>query len=303
MARIISGTEISREIRAQIAARSARLRESGISPGLAVVLVGTDPASALYVRRKAEACAAVGIESRTIPLPEEVSEDELFGVIDGLNADPGIHGILVQLPLPRSLPYKAVLERIHHRKDVDGFNPLNVGRAFTGDPRGFVPATPAGIMEILSHEQVPTHGRHVVIVGRSLIVSKPLASLLMAPGPNATVTLTHRHTVDLASHTRMADILVVAVGKPGLITADMVKPGVVVIDVGVNRLEDSSAPGGTRVVGDVDFDGVSAVAEAITPVPGGVGPMTITMLLSNTVDAAERYAQKLPLRRGRGRDR
>jgi methylenetetrahydrofolate dehydrogenase (NADP+) / methenyltetrahydrofolate cyclohydrolase len=292
MARIISGTQVSRTLREEIAKRAVRLREQGTIPALAVVLVGDDPASGVYVRRKAEGCAEVGIESRTVDLPADIGEDELFGVIDGLNADPDVHGILVQLPLPRKLPYKAVLERIHPRKDVDGFHPLNVGRAFTGDHRGFVPATPAGIMEILRHEHVETHGKHVVIVGRSLIVSKPLASLLMAPGPNATVTLTHRHTVDLASHTRMADILVVAVGKPGLITADMVKPGVVVIDVGVNRIEDPEAPGGTRIVGDVDFERVSEVASAITPVPGGVGPMTITMLLGNTIDAAERAAAK-----------
>jgi methylenetetrahydrofolate dehydrogenase (NADP+) / methenyltetrahydrofolate cyclohydrolase len=298
MARIIDGTSISRDIRRDIAARVERLRGRGVVPGLTVVLVGDDPASGLYVRRKREACEEVGIDSRTLHLPDEVTEEELFGVIDGLNADPSVHGILVQLPLPRSLPYKAVLERIRPRKDVDGFHPLNNGLAFIGDPRGFVPATPAGILEILRHEQVPTHGRHVVIVGRSLIVSKPLASLLMAPGPNATVTLTHRHTVDLAAHTRMADILVVAVGKPGLITADIVKPGAVVIDVGVNRIDDPSAKGGSRIVGDVDFENVARVAEAITPVPGGVGPMTITMLLSNTVEAAERSA-----RRGRSRQR
>jgi methylenetetrahydrofolate dehydrogenase (NADP+) / methenyltetrahydrofolate cyclohydrolase len=292
MARIIDGTAISQTLRQGIAARVDALRGQGVVPGLAVVLVGEDPASHVYVRRKAEACEKVGIESRTLNLDEDVSEDELFGVIDGLNADPGIHGILVQLPLPRHLPYKAVLERIRPRKDVDGFHPLNNGLAFIGDPRGFVPATPAGILELIRHEQIPTHGRHVVIVGRSLIVSKPLASLLMAPGPNATVTLTHRHTTDLASHTRMADILVVAVGKPGLITADMVKPGVVVFDVGVSRIEDADAQGGSRIVGDVDFEAVSEVAEAITPVPGGVGPMTITMLLRNTVDAAERSLKR-----------
>jgi methylenetetrahydrofolate dehydrogenase (NADP+) / methenyltetrahydrofolate cyclohydrolase len=292
MARVIDGTEISRVLRQEVAERVDALRARGVAPGLAVVLVGGDSASHVYVRRKAEACEKVGIGSRTLHLPDSVSEDELFGVIDGLNADPGVHGILVQLPLPRHLPYKAVLERIRPRKDVDGFHPLNNGLAFIGDPRGFVPATPAGILELIRHEQIPTHGRHVVIVGRSLIVSKPLASLLMAPGPNATVTLTHRYTTDLASHTRMADILVVAVGKPGLITADMVKPGVVVFDVGVSRIDDADAPGGTRIVGDVDFEGVSAVAEAITPVPGGVGPMTITMLLRNTVEAAERSARR-----------
>lgn len=288
MARIISGTEISREIRGEIAAEVATLRAEGVVPSLAVILVGDDAASGVYVRMKAQACERVGMISRTIHLPAGVDRDELFGVIDGLNADPAVHGILVQLPLPEHLPYKEVLERVDPEKDVDGFHPLNAGRAFVGDPRGFVPATPAGILEILRREQVPTEGRHVVIVGRSLIVSKPLASLLMAPGPNATVTLTHKYTVDLASHTRQADILVVAVGKPGLITAEMVKPGAVVIDVGTTRVDDAAAPGGYRIAGDVDFDGVGEVAGAMTPVPGGVGPMTITMLLANTLQAAKR---------------
>lgn len=290
MARIINGTEISREIRGEISRSVEELKSRDVIPGLAVVLVGSDPASEVYVRMKARACERVGMVSRTLHLPEDVETEELFGVIDGLNADPAIHGILVQLPLPAHLPYKAILERVTPEKDVDGFHPLNAGRAFVGDPRGFVPATPAGILEMLRREKVPTHGRHVVIVGRSLIVSKPLASLLMAPGPNATVTLTHKYTTDLPSHTRMADILVVAVGKPGLITRDMVKPGVVVIDVGTTRVPDDSAPEGYRIVGDVDFEGVSEVAEAITPVPGGVGPMTITMLLSNTLKAARRAA-------------
>ena len=288
MARIISGTEISRTMRAEIARKVSALAEEGIVPGLAVVLVGEDPASEVYVRSKTQACEDVGMRGRTLRFPDDIAQDELFGVIDGLNADPEVHGILVQLPIPEHLSYKAVLERIHPDKDVDGFHPLNVGRAFVGDPLGFIPATPAGIMEVIRREQIPTHGKHVVIVGRSLIVSKPLASLLMAPGPNATVTLTHKYTTDLASHTRMADILVVAVGKPGLITADMVKPGVVIFDVGVNRVEDESAPRGQRIVGDVDFAGVSEVASAMTPVPGGVGPMTITMLLANTLEAARR---------------
>lgn len=299
MARIIDGTEISRKIRAEIASGVDELRRDGVVPGLAVVLVGSDPASEVYVRMKAQACRKAGMRDRTVHLDADITEAELFGVIDGLNADPEIHGILVQLPIPRHLPYKAVLERVRPDKDVDGFHPLNVGRAFVGDPAGFVPATPAGIMELLRREEVPTHGKHAVIVGRSLIVSKPLASLLMAPGPNATVTLTHRHTVDLASHTRMADILVVAVGKPGLITADMVKPGVTVIDVGVNRIPDPDGEGGHRIVGDVDFGAVSEVAEAITPVPGGVGPMTIAMLLENTLRAA-RLAQAARPRRTAG---
>ncbi|HET8654354.1 MAG TPA: bifunctional 5,10-methylenetetrahydrofolate dehydrogenase/5,10-methenyltetrahydrofolate cyclohydrolase [Longimicrobiaceae bacterium] len=297
MARIISGTDVSRVMREEIAAGVAELGGHGVVPGLAVVLVGSDAASEVYVASKTRACEAVGMHGRTLRFPVTVSKEELFGAIDGLNADPGVHGILVQLPIPEHLPYKAVLERIHPNKDVDGFNPLNVGRAFVGDPRGFVPATPAGIMELIRREEIPTHGRHVVIVGRSLIVSKPLASLLMAPGPNATVTLTHKYTQDLASHTRMADILVVAVGKPDLITADMVKPGVAVFDVGVNRVPDESAPRGYRIVGDVDFAGVEPLASAITPVPGGVGPMTITMLLSNTLEAARR-AVRASLRHG-----
>jgi methylenetetrahydrofolate dehydrogenase (NADP+) / methenyltetrahydrofolate cyclohydrolase len=292
MARIIDGAEMSRQIRGEIASEVDGLRETGTIPGLAVILVGEDPASEVYVRMKARACEKVGMTSRTIQLADDVSREELNGIIDGLNADPGIHGILVQLPIPKHLDYKAVLERIRPSKDVDGFHPHNVGRAFVGDPKGFVPATPAGIMEMIRREAIPTHGKHVVIVGRSLIVSKPLASLLMAPGPNATVTLTHRHTVDLASHTRMADILVVAVGKPGLITADMVKPGVVVFDVGVTRVPDETAGDGYRILGDVDAEGVSEVAEAITPVPGGVGPMTITMLLSNTLKAARTAARR-----------
>jgi methylenetetrahydrofolate dehydrogenase (NADP+) / methenyltetrahydrofolate cyclohydrolase len=304
-ARIIDGTAISDSIRAELRAQVEELRGRGTVPGLTAVLVGTDPASELYVRRKTQACEQVGINARTVHLPVDIEREELFGVLDGLNADPGVHGVLVQLPLPEHLNSKAVLARVHPQKDVDGFHPLNAGYAFVGDPRGFLPATPAGILEILRREEVPTRGRHVVVVGRSLIVSKPIASLLMAPGPDATVTLTHKWTVDLASHTRMADILIVAVGKPGLITAEMVKPGVTVIDVGINRVADPAAAGGQRVVGDVDFEGVREVAGAITPVPGGVGPMTITMLLANTVEAARRAhaAGERRARRGRGRSR
>jgi methylenetetrahydrofolate dehydrogenase (NADP+) / methenyltetrahydrofolate cyclohydrolase len=286
MSQIIDGAAIARGIRERVAGEVEELRRvEGVVPGLAVVLVGEDAASHVYVRNKTRACEQVGMHGRTIALSPSVTKHELFGVIDGLNADPDVHGILVQLPLPEHLNPKEVLERIDPAKDVDGFHPINVGRAFVGDPAGFVPATPAGIMEMLRHTRTPTHGKHAVIVGRSLIVSKPLASLLMAPGPNATVTLTHRHTVDLEAHTRMADILVVAVGKPGLITGDMVRPGATVIDVGVNRVTDDD--GGRRIVGDVDFEGVSRVAAAITPVPGGVGPMTITMLLCNTLKAAK----------------
>jgi methylenetetrahydrofolate dehydrogenase (NADP+)/methenyltetrahydrofolate cyclohydrolase len=287
-AKIIDGAAVGREIRAEVAAEVAELVAEGTVPGLAVVLVGSDGGSELYVRSKTRACHEAGMHDRLIHLPDDVSAEELFGVIDGLNADPDVHGILVQLPLPPHINPKAVLERVGAAKDVDGFHPLNVGRAFVGDPRGFVPATPAGILELLSRERIETHGKHAVIVGRSLIVSKPLASLLMAPGPNATVTLTHRHTADLASHTRMADILVVAVGKPGLITADMVKEGAAVFDVGTTRVPDASHAKGYVVRGDVDFDAVREKAGHITPVPGGVGPMTIAMLLRNTVEAARR---------------
>jgi methylenetetrahydrofolate dehydrogenase (NADP+)/methenyltetrahydrofolate cyclohydrolase len=286
MARMLDGTELSRVMREELAQEVAALRAAGVTPGLSVVLVGNNPASQAYVGSKTRACEALGMKGQTLNLPEDVSQEELFAVIDRLNADPAVHGILVQLPLPAHLPYKAVLEHIHPDKDVDGFHPLNAGLAFVGDPRAFAPCTPAGIMEMLRRENIPTRGKHVVIVGRSLIVSKPLASLLMAPGPDATVTLTHRHTPDLASFTRQADILVVAVGKPNLITADMVKPGVVVIDVGQNRVPDESSPRGYRMVGDVDFEAIRQKAEAITPVPGGVGPMTITMLLANTIQAA-----------------
>ncbi|WP_426730657.1 bifunctional 5,10-methylenetetrahydrofolate dehydrogenase/5,10-methenyltetrahydrofolate cyclohydrolase [Myxococcus faecalis] len=291
MARNIDGTEISRVMRAEMAQQVAELQAQGITPGLSVVLVGNNPASQAYVASKTRACEALGMRGQTLNLPEDVSREELFAVIDRLNQDPAVHGILVQLPLPAHLPYKAVLEHIDPDKDVDGFHPRNAGLAFVGDPRAFIPCTPAGILEMLRRENVPTRGRHVVIVGRSLIVSKPLASLLMAPGPDATVTITHRHTPDLASFTLQADILIVAVGKQNLITRDMVKPGVVVIDVGQNRVEDPGSARGFRMVGDVDFDGVSQVAEAITPVPGGVGPMTITMLLANTLQAARQSAQ------------
>ena len=292
MARIINGTEISRAIRAEIADEVTELRAEGIVPGLAVVLVGDDPASEVYVRNKALACREAGMQDRTLALPADVSADELYGILDGLNADPGVHGVLVQLPLPAHLDSKAVLSRVRPSKDVDGFHPLNVGRTFVGDPHGFAPATPAGIMELIRQARIQTHGKHAVVVGRSLIVGKPLASLLMAPGPNATVTLTHRHTVDLAAHTRMADILITAVGKPGLIRADMVKPGVAVFDVGVTRVPDDSTPKGYRIAGDVDFEAVAEIASAITPVPGGVGPMTIAMLLRNTLEAARRTRRK-----------
>jgi methylenetetrahydrofolate dehydrogenase (NADP+) / methenyltetrahydrofolate cyclohydrolase len=287
-ARLIDGTAHARAVRQEVAERVARLAEGGTRPGLATILIGDDPASRVYVASKVRACEQAGMVSRSFTLADDVSREELYGLIDGLNADPDVHGILVQLPLPRHLDYKAVLNRLRPSKDVDGFHPLNAGRAFVADPRAIVPATPGGIMELIRREEIPTRGRHVVIVGRSLIVSKPLASLLMAPGPDASVTLVHRHTPDISIFTRLADILVVAVGKPGLITREMVKPGAVVFDVGVTRRDAPGSEKGYEVVGDVDFEEVAEVAAAITPVPGGVGPMTIAMLLHNTVTAAER---------------
>lgn len=289
-ARIISGTDTARTIREELTARVAeRKAEAGWTPGLATVLVGEDPASRAYVGMKNRAAKEVGIFSRQIDLPATVSEAELLGVVEGLNADPAIHGILVQLPLPRQIREDRVLEAILPEKDVDGFHPVNVGRLSTGDPEVLAPCTPAGVVELLIRTGEDPAGRHVVVVGRSNIVGKPMASLLLRKGRggDATVTVAHSRTADLGAMTRLGDILVVAVGRAGTVTADMVRPGAVVIDVGVNRVDDSTDLRGYRLVGDVDFDGVSQVASAITPVPGGVGPMTIAMLLSNTVQAAE----------------
>ena len=291
MATIISGTELSETMRAEIAEDAAQFRnESGMAPGLAVVLVGADPASEVYVRMKGKAADAAGFASRQITLSAETSEDELLGVVDGLNADPEVHGILVQLPLPSHIDSSRVLLAIDPAKDVDGFHPLNAGRLAVGDDSVLAPCTPAGIIEMLLRSGHDPSGKHVVVVGRSNIVGKPVALLLLRAGRggNATVTVAHSRTKDLAEVTRRADILIAAVGRANLITRDMVRPGVIVIDVGVNRVDDESAPRGYRLVGDVAFDEVAEVAEAITPVPGGVGPMTITMLLRNTVDAARR---------------
>jgi methylenetetrahydrofolate dehydrogenase (NADP+)/methenyltetrahydrofolate cyclohydrolase len=291
MARIISGQELSETMRAEIADDAARFQsDAGVPPGLAVVLVGADPASEVYVRMKGKAVDAAGFASRQFTLPAETSEDELLGVVEGLNADPEVHGILVQLPLPAHIDSSRVLLAIDPAKDVDGFHPLNAGRLAVGDDSVLAPCTPAGIIEMLMRSGYDPSGRHVVVVGRSNIVGKPVALLLLRTGRggNATVTIAHSRTKDLAAVTRQADILIAAVGRANLITKDMVRPGVVVIDVGVNRVDDADAPRGYRLVGDVAFDEVAEVAEAITPVPGGVGPMTITMLLRNTVDAARR---------------
>lgn len=291
---IISGRDIADEIRAELKDQVASLKaESGVTPGLATVLVGEDPASQMYVGMKNKAAEAMGIHSRQITLSREAPEAELLGVVEGLNSDPDIHGILVQLPLPDHIDEGRVIEAIDPSKDVDGFHPMSVGRLATDSGDFFAPCTPAGVVEMLLRSGHDPNGKHVVIVGRSNIVGRPLASLLMrkAPGGNATVTVAHSRTPDLGAVTRTADILVVAMGRPEMITADMVSPGTVVIDVGTNRVDDPSVEKGYRVCGDVLFDDVKEVAAAISPVPGGVGPMTITMLLANTVKAASLAAE------------
>ncbi len=289
MAHIISGVALSTIMREEIAQDCAAFKkETGITPGLAVVLVGSDPASEVYVRMKGKAADLAGFYSRQITMPTETSENELLGVVAGLNADPRVHGILVQLPVPKHISTQKVLVAIDPSKDVDGFHPVNAGRLAVGDCDVLAPCTPAGVIEMLLRSGYDTQGKHVVIVGRSTIVGRPVALLLLRDGRggNATVTIAHSRTHHLSHITRQADILIAAVGRPELIRKDMVKPGVVVIDVGVNRVDDPSTPKGYRLVGDVAFDEVAEVAEAISPVPGGVGPMTITMLLRNTLEAA-----------------
>ncbi len=290
-ARLIDGKATAAAIRAEIKAEAAVLVSRGITPGLAVVLVGDDPASKSYVAAKTKACAETGFFSVDHRLARGTTMAELKALLGRLNGDRRIHGILVQLPLPDHLDESEILLAISPAKDVDGFHPLNVGRMAL-DKEAFLPCTPHGIVQLLLRSGVAIAGSHVVIVGRSNIVGKPLALLLMrkAEAGNATVTVCHTHTRDLAAHTRRADILVAAVGRPRAITADMVKEGAVVIDVGVNRVEDTSNPKGYRLCGDVDFEAVKEKANLITPVPGGVGPMTIAMLLHNTLAAAKRAA-------------
>jgi methylenetetrahydrofolate dehydrogenase (NADP+)/methenyltetrahydrofolate cyclohydrolase len=278
-ARIIDGKAISQEVRAEWKIRADALKARGITPGLAVIIVGEDPASKVYVGNKIKACAELGIYSEHIELPGDTSEAALLEQIARLNADPKIHGFLVQLPVPKHIDSNKVLLAVSPNKDVDGFHPMNVGELVTGNPK-FQPCTPFGVMKLLEKSGVAIEGKHAVIVGRSNIVGKPMALMLLQK--NATVTICTSKTVDLAKFTRDADILVVATGKPQMITGDMVKPGAAVIDVGINRL-----PNG-KLVGDVDFDSAKEVAGWITPVPGGVGPMTITMLVASTVMAAER---------------
>jgi len=288
-AKIIDGNKIAGEIRKEIAEEVTAVgAEFGVTPGLATVLVGEDPASQVYVRMKIKACAELGIFSQQFNLPKETTEEDLLALIDNLNADKKINGILVQLPLPEQINEINVLNSIIPSKDVDGFHPVNVGRMLAGDPL-FLPCTPFGVQQLLLRSGYDPKGKHVVIVGRSNIVGKPLAAILMQKqeGADATVTVCHSRTQNIAHYTKQADILIAAMGRPNAVTVDMVKKGVVVIDVGVNRVDDPSKERGYRLVGDVDFAKVSEVAEAITPVPGGVGPMTITMLMHNTLKAAE----------------
>ncbi len=281
-AQILDGKVMSASLRAEITQRVQQLKEQGVTPGLAVILVGNDPASEIYVRNKGNGCAETGMYSRTINMPADTTQEALEGAIEELNADPAIHGILVQLPLPKHLDEQAALAKILPGKDVDGFHLINAGHMLTGT-EGVVACTPRGALYMIKQTGLDLNGKEAVVIGRSNIVGKPMAMLLLRE--NCTVTMCHSRTKNLAEHTRRADILVAAVGKAGFVTADMVKPGAVVIDVGINRVDG-------KVKGDVDFDAVKEVAGWITPVPGGVGKMTITMLLANTVEAAERALKK-----------
>lgn len=294
MNNLIDGRAIAAQILAELAARVAELKSRGVVPGLAFVRVGEDPASKVYVGMKEKACASLGIVSETHVLSAKTSEAELLDLIRSLNADARLHGILVQTPVPKPIREAVVSATVSPAKDVDGFHPLNVGKLMLGDPTGFRPCTPAGVVELLVRSGVPTAGAEVVILGRGTLVGKPLAAMLCqkAAGANATVTICHSATRDIASHCRRADIIVAAMGQAEFLKAGMVKPGVVVMDVGVNRVRDDASKTGTRLVGDVDFKNLQPVAGKITPNPGGVGPMTIAMLMQNTVRAAEMAAAR-----------
>ena len=292
-AKIIDGKQVAADMRAELKAEVARLKTKGIVPGLAVVLVGEDPASKSYVTAKERACEEIGIYSDDNRLPADATQETLMALVKKLNKDPTVNGILVQLPLPKHLDESAVLLAIDPAKDVDGFHPVNVGKMVVGE-EAFLPCTPHGIIQLLVRSGVKIDGAEVVVVGRSNIVGKPIANMLIQKGPtgNATVTVCHTRTKNLAEHVRRADIIIAAAGRPNTITADMVKDGAAVIDVGVNRIDDPTKKSGFRLVGDVDFEAVSQKAGLITPVPGGVGPMTITMLLYNTVVSAKRAHRK-----------
>ncbi len=287
-AKIIDGKQIAEEMRTELKAEVEQLKQQGIVPGLGVVLVGQDPASQSYVTAKERACEKIGIYSNDNRLEAETSQDELMALVERMNNDPKINGILVQLPLPKHLDESEVLLKIDPSKDVDGFHPMNIGKMVAGE-KAFLPCTPHGIIQLLQRSGVTIEGAEVVVVGRSNIVGKPIANMLIqkAEGGNATVTVCHTRTKNLPEHTKRADIIIAAAGRPNTVTADMVKEGVVVIDVGVNRVEDATKKRGYRLVGDVDFEAVKEKASLITPVPGGVGPMTITMLLYNTVESAK----------------
>jgi len=291
-AELIDGKKIADDIRAELKPRLAKLSADGVVPGLAAVLVGEDPGSQLYVKLKGKASEEMGMGHWTVNLPADVSETRLLQEVGRLNQDPKVHGILVQQPLPSQIRVEAAVSAVSPLKDVDCFHPVNVGLVLIGRPR-FAPATPAGVVEMLMRSRNDPAGKDVVILGRSNIVGKPLAALLVqkAPRANATVTVAHSATKDIAAHTRRAEILIAAMGSPRFVKADMVRSGAVVIDVGINRVPDPATKTGFRTVGDVDFDAVREKAKAISPVPGGVGPMTIAMLLSNTVSAAELVAK------------
>ena len=288
--KLIDGKQLAQNLRGEISAGVERLKaEKGVTPGLAVILVGDNPASVSYVTAKEKACAEAGMLSREIRLPAETTEADLVALVGELNDDPAIHGILVQLPVPKHISDKAVIDAIAPEKDVDGFTPVNVGRMMIGE-RCFLPCTPHGIIKLIEFSGMDLKGKHAVVIGRSNIVGKPVAALLSRKETNATVTLCHTGTPDVGKFTREADVVVVAAGRPNTLTGDMLKPGAVVIDVGVNRVPDATKPKGFRLVGDADFESCAKVAGAITPVPGGVGPMTITMLLWNTLESARRFA-------------
>jgi methylenetetrahydrofolate dehydrogenase (NADP+)/methenyltetrahydrofolate cyclohydrolase len=289
---LIDGRAIAAQIQRELLARVASLKTRGIQPGLAFVRVGEDPASRVYVGRKEKACADLGIFSETHVLPQSTSEADLLALIARLNSDARLHGILVQAPLPKQIRETVVYSTVRPEKDVDGFHPVNVGKLMLGDSTGFHPCTPAGIRELLVRSHVKTSGAEVVVLGRGNIVGKPMAAMLCQKekGANATVTICHSGTRDIKAHCRRADIIIAAIGVAEFVKADMVKPGAVVIDVGVNRISDATAKNGSRLVGDVDFQNVQPIAGQITPNPGGVGPMTIAMLMQNTVRAAEEAA-------------
>jgi len=287
----IDGKEVARKIREGLIAEIEELKAQGKTPGLAVVLVGEDPASQVYVGSKVRACEELGLYSQKWELPADTTQEQLVELIHKLNADERIHGILVQSPPPPHIDEEAVILNIDPRKDVDGFHPANVAKLVLEDEEGFVPCTPLGCMELLKAYGIPTAGKHAVVIGRSLIVGKPMANLLVSKKANATVTIAHSRTTDLSGLCRTADIIVAAVGRPEMVKADYVKDGAVVLDVGINRIPDSSRPRGYRIVGDVDFEDVKDKCSAITPVPGGVGPMTIAMLMANTVKACRQLTR------------